>query len=190
MRKFLCLSVVILSSVLTLAQRPQLTIEWAIKEGPKVASVPDFVWLKDGTVILYDTNKPEAERTFESLNPADGERRPVLNMAAAVASLKKINSDAGIDKALDWPESFDAAGKQALYEIKGDIYVLDLAKSTFTRITNTPAEEKDAQFSPDGRLISFVRNSDLYVHDLASGKETRLTTDGSENLLNGTLTWV
>ena len=190
MRRCLCLMVVALCPALAVAQRPQLSIEWAIKEGPKVASVPDFVWLKDGTAILYDTNKPEAERTFESLNPENGERHAVVNMAAAVASLKKMNPDAGGEKALEWPESFDDAGKQALYEIKGDVYVLELAKSMFTRITNTPAEEKDAQFSPDGRLISFVRNSDLYVHDLASGKETRLTTDGSENLLNGTLTWV
>src|SRR5579871_3045213 len=188
MRRCLCLLVVALCPMLAVAQGPQLSIEWAIKEGPKVASVPDFVWLKDGTAILYDTNKPEAERTFESLNPANGERHPVVNMAAAVASLEKMNPDAGVEKAREWPESFDDAGKQALYEIKGDVYVLDLARSTFTRITNTPAEEKDAQFSADGRMISFVRNNDLYVHDLASQKERRLTTDGSENLLNGTLT--
>jgi Dipeptidyl peptidase IV (DPP IV) N-terminal region len=172
MRRCLCLLVVALCPVLAVAQRPQLSIEWAIKEGPKVASVPDFVWLKDGTAILYDTNKPEAERTFESLNPTNGERHPVLNMAAAVASLKKINPDGGVEKVLDWPDSFDEAGKRALYEIKGDIYVVDLAKASFLRITTTSAEEKDAQFSPDGRLISFVRNNDLYVHDLASGKET------------------
>jgi dipeptidyl-peptidase-4 len=190
MRRCLSLLVVALCSVLALAQRRQLSIEWAIKEGPKVASVPNFVWLKDGTAILYDTNKPEAERTFELLNPATGERHPVLNMAAAVVSLKKISPDAGVEKALDWPKSFDDAGKQALYEIKGDVYVLTLADATFVRITNTPAEENDAQFSPDGQLISFVRDNDLYVHDLASRKETRLTNDGSENSLNGTLTWV
>ena len=74
MRRCLCLLVVALCPVLVVAQRPQLSIEWAIKDGPKVASVPDFAWLKDGTAILYDTNKPEATRTFESLNPADGER--------------------------------------------------------------------------------------------------------------------
>ena len=99
---------------------------------------------RDGDSL--DTNKPEAERTFESLNPVNGERHAVLNMAAAVASLKKMNPDAGVEKTLEWPESFDDAGKQALYEIKGDVYVLNLARSTFTRITNTPAEEKDAQF--------------------------------------------
>ena len=66
-------------------------------------------------------------------------------MAAAIASLKKINPDAGMDKALESPQSFDDAGKQALYEIKGDIYVLDLTKSTFRRITNTTAEEKDVR---------------------------------------------
>lgn len=190
MRKCLCIFAIFVFPVLLLAQRPDLTIEWAINHGPEISRVPDFIWLNDGTAILYDTNKAENERTFESVNPRTGERHPILNMAAAIASLSALNPNIGVAAALDWPDSFDRAGKQALYELGGDVYVLDFAKSSFTRITNTPEEEKDAQFSPNGRLVSFVRSNDLYVYDLATDKETRLTHDGSENLLNGTLTWV
>ena len=35
-----------------------------------------------------------------------------------------------------------------------------------------------------------MRSNDLYVYDIAAKKETRLTSDGSDTLLNGTLTWV
>jgi hypothetical protein len=37
MRKFFCLFAVLLVPVLALAQRPQLSIEWAVKDGPKAA---------------------------------------------------------------------------------------------------------------------------------------------------------
>jgi dipeptidyl-peptidase-4 len=45
-------------------------------------------------------------------------------------------------------------------------------------------------FSPDGRLVAFVRDANLYVVDVASQRETRLTRDGSAKILNGRLDWV
>jgi dipeptidyl-peptidase-4 len=77
-----------------------------------------------------------------------------------------------------------------VYLFGDDVFLLDLPTSTFTRVTNTPAEEKDAHFSPDGRVLAYVRDNDLYVYDIAGKKESRLTSNGSENILNGTLTWV
>src|SRR3989449_5385955 len=47
-----------------------------------------------------------------------------------------------------------------------------------------------AKFSPDGRLVAFVRDDNLYVTDVASGVETALTGDGGENVINGTSDWV
>jgi hypothetical protein len=46
------------------------------------------------------------------------------------------------------------------------------------------------RLSPDGKKVAFVRDNDLYVYDLAAKKETRLTSDGSETVLNGTLSWL
>jgi len=182
---------IILLTCASAAQQQALTPEWIYsEEGSKVARVPSHVWLDDGTAILYDTSRPLAQRTFEKLDPATGTRQPALDMAKAVASLNALAPNLEAKQALDWPRSFDRAGKQALYIFKGDVFLLDLTSATFARITNTPAEEKDAEFSPDGRLVSFVRDNDIYVYDIAARQEKRLTQDGSQTVLNGTLSWV
>ena len=111
-------------------------------------------------------------------------------MRRAVDSLKAIEPGADIHGALPWPITFDSAGKQALYIFDGDIFLLDLNSSAFSRLTRTAAAAKNPQFSPDGRFVSFVRDNNIYVWDIAAGKEKQLTHDGSETTLNGTLSWV
>ena len=175
--------------------RPQtsngLTLEWVLgDEGRRVASVPAHAWLSDGKLLLYDVRRPPAERAFELLDPATGQRRPALDTAAAVASLNTLLPDSGAGRSLSWPEAFDPAGRRALYTFKGDLFVLDLASSRFTRLTKTEAEEQSPGFSPDGRRVAFVRANDLYVVELDTLAETRVTRDGSETTLNGSLSWV
>ena len=133
-------------SAMAQAQRPQLTAEWIFgKEGSSVAEVPEFKWLADNSAMIYDTRQAESQRTFERLDPVTRERHPVLDMAKAVASLASLDSSSEIKQALPWPDSFDANGRQALYLFHGDIFLLDLSSSSFARVTNTAAEEKDAQ---------------------------------------------
>ena len=182
----------LLSATLSHAQSttPRVTPEWLFTGGAHIADVPHVFWLADSTAILYDTRQPESQRTFEHLDPATGQRTPISNMSAAVASLKSLAPDSQIKTALPWPVAFDPSGHQALYELDGDIFLLDLSTSNFTRITQTPAEETDSAFSPDGRFVSYVRENDLYVYNIASKSESRLTSDGSVTTLNATLSWV
>ena len=169
----------------------RLTSEWIFSdEAERLAEVPQFTWLADSSAILYDIRQPETQRTYERLDPATRERRPVIDMHKAVASLVAVDSSAEVQQSLPWPESFDTAGRQAVFLFHGDIFLLDLSSSSFLRVTNTPAEEKDVEFSPDGHFLAFVRSNDLYVFDIAAKKELRLTSDGSDKLLNGTLSWV
>jgi len=184
------LPVFFLIAVTVVAQQPALTPAWVYGEGgSRVSEVPHVTWVSDGTAIVYNSRLPKAQRNFEKLDPATGKSVPMLKMADAIASLNGLGVT-DVKDALAWPEEFDAAGQKAIYLFKDDIFLLDMPAAKFTRVTNTPAEEKDAQFSPDGKQVSFVRDNDLYVYDIASGKETRLTTGGSETLLNGTVTWV
>jgi dipeptidyl-peptidase-4 len=172
-------------------QRPALTMDWIFGEqASNLADVPDYHWLADNTAILYDTRQPEAQRTFEKFDPVSRERHPALDMAKAVASLKSLDASTEVKSVLPWPDSFDTSGHQALYLFHGDIFLLDLATSSFTRVTDTPVEEKDAQFSPDGHAIAFVRANDLYVYEVPTKKDTRLTSDATATVLNGTLSWV
>jgi dipeptidyl-peptidase 4 len=187
----LFLAVSTVSSALAQTTPAPLTTEWVFSErGDRLAELPQFTWLADSSAILYDVRKAETQRTYEHLVPATGERHPILDMHKAVASLIAVDSSAELQRTLPWPDAFDAAGRQAVFLFHGDIFLLDLSTSTFLRVTNTPVEEKDIEFSPDGHFLSFVRSNDLYLFDIATKKETRLTSDGSDKLLNGTLSWV
>jgi dipeptidyl-peptidase-4 len=168
-----------------------LTFEWLFSdEGRRVASLPAHRWLADGKLMLYDASRPPAQRTFELFDPATGERRPALNMAAALASLNALLPAAEARPTLSWPDAFDQSGRRALYLLNGDLFLLDVGAARFTRLTKTEAEERAPEFSPDGQRLAFVRANDLYVVELDTQKEARVTTDGSETTLNGTLSWV
>src|SRR5215471_8847647 len=93
-----------------------LTVEWIFgDEGRRVASLPAYVWLADGRLMLYDGRQPPSQRTFEVLDPSTGARRSALNMAAAVANLNSLLPQSGVQQALAWPTAFDSAGRRAVY---------------------------------------------------------------------------
>jgi dipeptidyl-peptidase-4 len=168
----------------------QLTLEWIYgPEGRTVASVPATAWLDDGTLVIMDNRKPARERTIENLSPANGQRQSIVDPVRALANLKSA-VDGISPEELPWPLAFDGSGRQALYIFKGDVFVLEFASARFRRLTSTAAEETSASFSPNGRRVAYVRDNDLYFFDLDTGRETRITRDGSETLLNGTLSWV
>jgi dipeptidyl-peptidase-4 len=185
----LCATLLVVST--TLAQdKKELTVEWIYsRDAASVTALPTAMWLRDGTALIYDRRKPETERTFERLNPQTGQREPLLDMQKALASLQTFLGQDQTPKVLPWPTAFDSTGREAVYEFD-DIYLLNLSTAQFQRVTKTDAEEKGVTLSPDGNEIGFVRNNDLYAYDIQGGAEHRLTTDGTETLLNGTLSWV
>lgn len=176
------------------AQAPSkatLTLEWIFgDEGRTVASVPSYQWLADGKLMLYDGRLPASQRAFEILDPATGVRRKAFEMKDALASINALLPASPIKDVLAWPQSFDLSGRRALYVFNGDLFILDLPKARFTRVTETVEEEQSAEFSPDGNKLAFVRKNDLYVVDLETRSETRLTRDGTETILNGPLSWL
>lgn len=172
-------------------QRREITVDWIYgEEAGKLSALPAHVWLADGTAILYDLRQPTAERRFERLNPQTGLRTPMMDVQSAMSSLRRVLAKGAVPDTLPWPIAFSASGARALYLFEGDVYLLDVVKAQFERLTQTTAEEKSASFSPDGRRLAFVRDNDLYVYDIELKTEKRLTRDGSETTLNGTLSWV
>ena len=73
---------------------------------------------------------------------------------------------------------------------KGTFFVWDFAARRLTPVSPNPGYQEFAKFSPDGRLVGFVRNNNIFVTDLATATETALTRDGSDNVINGTSDWV
>ena len=197
---FLCLAQTLLIGFILLVccaaiapaqtSKRQLSIEWIFgPEGRAVASVPATAWLDDSTLVILDNRRPTREQTFEKLNPATGQRQVIVDSARALADLKIAITGMNIE-VLPWPLAFDGSGRQALYIFNGDVFVLEFANAHFKRLTSTAAEETSASFSPNGRRVAYVRNNDLYFFDLDTNRESPITRDGSETLLNGTLSWV
>lgn len=181
---------ILLSSAFTAAQENDITVEWIYSDASSaLTDIHESIWLKDNTLLLYDRRKPADQRTFEIYNPQNGKTFVAVDAEKTVASLNTLCKNNKNDH-LPWALAFDAHGKRALYIFEGDIFLLDLKNSAFHRITQTDAEEKCVCFSPNGTMISFVRNNDLFVYDIDQSVETRLTNDGSETILNGTLSWV
>ena len=167
-----------------------LTVDWIHTDEAKAISVVHrYVWLDNNTAILYDPSKPLKERDFKVLDPKKSNvLTPLFNVKKAVESLNEILDDT-LD-GLDWPISFDSKGEKALYNFKGDIFLLDIKTSVFKKITNTLEEEKSPRLSPDGKRIAYVRKNDLITYSILNNREKTLTKSGSETLLNGTLSWV
>lgn len=85
---------------------------------------------------------------------------------------------------------FNKTQTATLLNSNNDLYFYDFSNGAAKRLTNNADEEKEADFSPDGKMVSFVRGNNLFVLDMTSGKETQITDDGSEKFLNGILDWV
>jgi len=48
-----------------------------------------------------------------------------------------------------------------------------------------------AEYSPDGKLVSYIHGNDLFVKELSTGKVKKLTEDGKrKKIINGTTDWV
>ncbi len=71
-----------------------------------------------------------------------------------------------------------------------DLWHYGVTSGVLKRLTNNKDEEKEEDFSPDGKWVSFVRGNNLYVVDVTNGNEKQLTRDGADRIFNGYLVWV
>jgi dipeptidyl-peptidase-4 len=111
-------------------------------------------------------------------------------LEAALVSLPGVSREEAARIARSDSLVLDPARTGALLTIAEDLYFYSFASAKVQRLTATTGEEEIATFSPDGRMVAFVRNNDLRVVDIASQREHAITTDGSHERLNGKLDWL
>lgn len=62
-----------------------------------------------------------------------------------------------------------------------DIWSLGIGSRTPIRLTNSPFDERDPAWSPDGQRLAYASNQDgnweIYIYDVQSGATTRMTYD-------------
>lgn len=199
-RRLVPVAIVLFSlAIPSYAAAEQLTIE-RIFAAPDIAGpTPRNVQLApDGSRVTFlrgkATNKDQldlwefnvkagATRLLVDSDRLQPEQVELSDEEKARRERQRIAGSSGIVE-YDWSPT----GRSLLFPLGGDIYVYDLAEKgdgAARRITTTESFETDARFSPDGNLVSFVREQDLFVFDLSKGVERQLTTDGEGVIKNG-----
>ena len=168
------------SSVFSLALAPALLLsqapakfEFTIKNmmrGPEIygrepAQIrwsPDnqwiyFQWLPPGT-DFRDNVKPYRIR-------AQAGAKPEALTPAQTDSVGPLIADGSYSK--------DRSMKVVAYA--GDLFIVDMKRSTARHLTSTATAESNPRFSTDGTKVLFVRDGNAYSIDITNGTTTQLT---------------
>jgi len=180
------------------AQNKLLTIDDIFDPVKKVdfsGSTPTIRWLKDGNhyLVTNEASRRDLPR-LQKVNAATGEAVPFFDaakMQAAFAALPGVSAADARQLANRGNYNLNPAETAALINWSNDLFYYEFGSDRAIRLTSNPEEEVGEAFSPDGKMVSFVRENNLYVEDLSMQRRERaLTRDGSAKILNGRLDWV
>ena len=200
------------SALRELAPEEALTLEAIFDEEAYEAERPGQIkWLEDGTgytmlenVEGYDEDNPDLDEEGEELapekdivlsDPATGDRSVLVSAAALVP--EEAERSLTID---DYAWSDDRAklliytNSQRVWRAKsrGDYWVLDVASGALRQLGGADAEESSlqfARFSPDGNRVAYVRDANVFVETLSDGGVRQLTSRGTDDIINGIMSW-
>jgi len=186
---------VIFSATFVSAQDKLLTLDDIFSPDPakrvRFGGTPTSVqWSPDGRSF-----KQLVGGRLTRVDAVSGQMTPYFDAGALAAAL--VRSGVKADQANSIAGSpfvqFNDAETAILINNASDLWYYDVKTAELKRLTNSRDEELEADFSPDGRLVSFVRGNNLYVVDIAKANEKQLTRDGREGekaIYNGYLDWV
>lgn len=76
------------------------------------------------------------------------------------------------------------------HSFRATYYIYDIARNNIRPLSENGAQEVPC-FSPDGRMVAFVRDNNIYVAKLDYKTEVAVTKDGKANeIINGVPDWV
>ncbi len=70
-------------------------------------------------------------------------------------------------------------------------FLYDIATKKLEALDEEHQPQTLAEYSPNGKMVSYIFGNDIFIKNLQTGKVTKLTTDGKRNkIINGTTDWV
>jgi dipeptidyl-peptidase-4 len=151
-------------------------------------------WLSDGLHYLVVSKDRTAFPRLLKVNAVTGAATPFYDaakMQAAFAALPGLSAEDARRLANQTFYQLNPKETAALINFANDLFYYEFGSERAIRLTSNPDEEVGEGFSPDGRMVSFIRGGNLYVEDLSMQRRERaLTRDGSDKILNGRLDWV
>lgn len=186
-----------------------LTIEAIFADGGIGGRGPEALkWSPDGSRLSYVQRDDAGDHgQLWAVDAATGKASVLVSedkLASLAPPVEKIKDEREKERltrysvaAYHWaPDS-----KHILFDSHGQLWLYSLESGTDVQFTSNPEPTDDPKFSPDGKLISFVRGHNLFVRSLDGQKEKQLTNDSTKNrdkdkkdndnnILNGEVDWV
>ncbi|HSP15514.1 MAG TPA: S9 family peptidase [Thermoanaerobaculia bacterium] len=179
------------------ASKRQLTIEDIYDRAKRIAPAAGeqrgFTWVDD-THFYWPRTTPEAMVTgFALVDTTTGEVTALFDPDELQAQISKVDGvSADEARRIARPRSItvDWGTRGVLLSMKNDLYIYNIQSKSLSRLTSSAGQEEQATFSPDGKLVAFVRDHNLFTIDVGSKAEHQLTIDGTPKIFNGRLDWV
>ncbi len=173
-------------------RRRPITLEDAyLNEKFKHRAIVSPQWLKDGKRLSYLLEVDGVE--FKSLWMFDaGTGKSAIAVSGAGIRISKGRKP-GITNYCWSPDEKHLlfhSDPPTRFSGQGDYFLYSMATRKMRRLTRHSGVQRNAKFSPDGRLLGFVRDDDLWTLDLQSGKERRLTRLAKPQVYVGRFGWV
>lgn len=148
----------------------------------------------DGKAVLFLRSGPrDARQTLFSFDVASGQTTEVLTPEAVLQGAQEtltVAEKAQLERQRVSARGFthfqlSPDGTKLLTALSGKLYVVERATGRVTRLPAGPGACLDPSFSPDGRLVAWVRDHDVEVLSLADLTVHAVTTGGTETRPHG-----
>ena len=179
---------------------PQQQQDWQLlrsqireTKGFRLGSPQQFQMLPDGrTVLFLRAEPPSTAQELFAFDRETKQERKLFDLTQLDQGGGQISAEErALRERLRMQStgisfySVDPAGERLLIPYRGKLYTWNLKTSVLTEIAKGQGPVFQAQWSPDGRWVAYVRAHNLYVAPAAGGPEIALTQGGSEEKTYG-----
>ncbi len=149
----------------------------------------DIEWSADGHQIAYlETSGSSIDRkpSIWVMNASTGARRALV----PADKLKLLPGADNAEHQMRLTYRLSPGGDSLVLAADTSLTLFDLKSGSSRNLVSGAQPVGDAQFSPDGHWVGFVRGHNLWLANLADGSVTSLTTGGTEQLHKGEADWL
>lgn len=148
-------------------------------------------WMQDNRRLSYLEKAPDSKlTTVWILDSETGERSPLIDPdTLRVLGLPDPLPVLAYAWSPDEMKLLLPERALSRFSPDGNLFLYDVVASALERLTDTTEPQRNAKFSPDGKLVGFVRGDNLWTMDLSSREVRQWTTDAGPATYNGRFGW-
>lgn len=154
-------------------------------------------WSPDGKMLsFFETtgSGKDAKNDLLVIDTTTGKRSTLVTSDKLETALPKEEGKSsqatGLGRRAPSQYQWAPSGDSLLLESSTALVWFDLKSQTPRTLVTGKAQLADPKISPDGKLVSFVRDHNLWLVSTSDGKERAFTTGGTEEVRKGELDWV